>query len=450
MYKKLTTLLLTALLILALPLSTMAEGDTLMINRLAFLKEVLQITQVELLQGAVSTFSDITSPEDIAYTETAFKNGIMSGIDGLFKPENPITKEQAVIVMVRALGSQGKVNKLTTETIQNTLSFTDSNSISSWAKPYVAFALSQGIIVKTSDVFNPQAQLSQYEAASMLENLKALYASSYTREGLNAFQMLDSASSKINSFSTYKYGGIMDMEVNASVPEQGNHNVKMSMKIEGAFEKPQKSYAKTTINMVGAEAVPEQSTEVYTDGQNMFLRMPDSDKWTQMDIQPLLKQLQSLTGNMDMTNVGLSQQQMELFGMYATYDPDTIVDEKNYYVIDITVDKNAFKKMLTEMMKTTFDLMPMEQSSDTAPVPSKEEMTQVIHTLLDSMNIEVTYKYFVDPETKLFKDMQIFETITMNQGPIHNVTTAQGTFQYYDFDGPVVFPVITPEDIVTK
>jgi hypothetical protein len=66
------------------------------------------------------------------------------------------------------------------------------------------------------------------------------------------------------------------------------------------------------------------------------------------------------------------------------------------------------------------------------------------------MDIEVTYKYFIDPETKLFKDMEIFETITMEQGPIHNVTTAHGTFQYYDFDGAVTFPVITPEDIVAQ
>ncbi|MBB6214353.1 hypothetical protein HNQ80_000433 [Anaerosolibacter carboniphilus] len=448
MYKKLTALLLAALLILALPLSVMAQGDNQAMGRLNFLKEILQITHVELLQNPTSSFSDITNPTDIAYTETAYKNGIMSGINGRFEPETPITKEQAVIVMVRALGGQGKVNALTSETIQNTLIFTDSSAISSWARPYVAYAVSQGLIQKTADAFYPKEPLSQDEAEKMLENLKSLYTSTYTRDGFNAFQLLDASSNKINSLSTYKYGGVMDMEVKTTAPGQDPQTMKMSIKIEGAFEKPQKSYAKSTVVLLDT-AVTEQSSEVYTDGQNMFIRMPDSDKWTKIDIQPLLQQIQSLTGNMNMNKVGFSQQQMELLGMYASYDPDAVVNGKNHYVIDITVDKDAFKKMLTGVMQTTFELMPQETSDSTAQ-PSKEEMSQVLQTLLDSMDITVTYKYYIDPETKLFKNMKIIENITMKQGDIHSITTAQGTFRYYDFDKAVEFPVITPENIIAQ
>ena len=451
MYKKLTSLLLATLLILALPLSAMAQIDAPAVGRLNFLKEILQITHGELLQNATSSFPDVTTSTDIAYTETAFRNGIMSGINGLFKPESPITKEQAVIVMVRALGGQGKVNKLTTEAIQGSLSFADGDKISPWARPYVSYAVSQGIIPKTSDAFYPQSQLSQDEAGKMLENLKALYASSYTREGLNALQLLGSANDKINTMSTYKYSGIMDMETKANVPGQEAHTIKMSMKIEGVFEKPQKSYVKSTISLLDAGVAPEQSSEVYTDGQTMFMRMPNNNKWAKIDIQPFLQQMQSLTGNMDMTKVGLSQQQMELLGMYATYDADAILDGKNHYVVDITVDKNAFKKMLTEIMKTTFDLMPLGNASTaTTPQPSKEEMSQMLQTMLDSMEIEVTYKYYIDPETKLFKDMKVIETITMKQGAMSSLTTAQGTFQYFDFDKAVIFPIIIPGDIIAQ
>src|SRR5690554_2181964 len=94
-----------SVLIFTLILSSFAYGQQPQeMTRMDFTKEIIKTMNVQVQEGLESPFSDITNKEDIPYILTAFNKKIVEGNGVEFNPESPITKEQAVIMMVRALG----------------------------------------------------------------------------------------------------------------------------------------------------------------------------------------------------------------------------------------------------------------------------------------------------------------------------------------------------------
>jgi len=121
-------------------------------TRLGFVKEILRVMDVEIEQVASSPFRDILNKEDILYLGTAFNKKIVSGHGGLFNPQSPVTNEQAVIMLVRALGV---ININADEASKTVINFSDSSKISHWAQPYVAYAVKYGLIENSENQLNP-------------------------------------------------------------------------------------------------------------------------------------------------------------------------------------------------------------------------------------------------------------------------------------------------------
>jgi hypothetical protein len=99
-------------------------------------------------------FDDV--PSDWAFrsiTEMSIK-GVING-DGLGKyfPGNSVTKEEAVIMTVRAMGLGTQAETLGANA---TLSLKDASAVDTWARPYVAIALQNGIL-DANTTFNPKA-----------------------------------------------------------------------------------------------------------------------------------------------------------------------------------------------------------------------------------------------------------------------------------------------------
>ncbi|MGZ4032936.1 MAG: S-layer homology domain-containing protein [Tumebacillaceae bacterium] len=110
-------------------------------------------------------FSDV--PSDWAYrsiTEMSIK-GVING-DGLgkFAPGNSVTKEQAILMTVRAMGLGAQAEALG----QNaTLALTDASSVDTWARPYVAIALQNGIL-DANTTLNPKANAEREWIAQLV------------------------------------------------------------------------------------------------------------------------------------------------------------------------------------------------------------------------------------------------------------------------------------------
>ncbi|MHC8517686.1 S-layer homology domain-containing protein [Sporosarcina sp. ITBMC105] len=114
-----------------------------------------------------SIFKDIDRRDKgYSYIESAVNQGIIHGITAdTFKPDDPITRAQAVAVLVRALGMEGRAPSPGYKT-----KFSDDRLIPNWAKDsaYVAYELGlvQGDAHKR---FKPQQQLTRAEASAMIQ-----------------------------------------------------------------------------------------------------------------------------------------------------------------------------------------------------------------------------------------------------------------------------------------
>jgi hypothetical protein len=133
------------------------------LTRAQFVTIMVKALNLPIDKNAVSSFSDVEGWA-VPYIESAKKFGIIDGVSETeFAPEATVTREQTVVVMVKALEKQGKLDETDAK-----LDFTDANSISDWAKKYVAIAVKYGLVSGNPDgTFNPQGNATREESAVM-------------------------------------------------------------------------------------------------------------------------------------------------------------------------------------------------------------------------------------------------------------------------------------------
>lgn len=110
---------------------------------------------------STQTFSDVPSNHySFPYVEAAAEAGLFDGIgNSQFGLGSSLTKEQMAVVFVNALGAD-------TSGMGSSLPFSDSDSISNWAKDAVAYAAEAGLITGTPDGnFEPLAPAERQQVA---------------------------------------------------------------------------------------------------------------------------------------------------------------------------------------------------------------------------------------------------------------------------------------------
>lgn len=121
--------------------------------------------------GYSGMFSDIA--DEIWYTEGvewAGSAGIVAGSgDGTFRPFDFITRQEIALMLYRY--ADGYL-KLDVSQRGNLEAFSDAETVSSWAKEAVSWAVGAGIIAGSDlGALNPQANASRAEVATMLQRL---------------------------------------------------------------------------------------------------------------------------------------------------------------------------------------------------------------------------------------------------------------------------------------
>ena len=122
---------------------------------------------------AKNTFTDL--PAGQYYTEAVLKAnaaGIMKGDGATVRPNDKITREEAAIMMSRAFGVAGA---------DSTKGFLDATSVSDWAKSAVFGMEAKGYINGYNGNFQPKANISRAAVVTMIDNIvKAYYTASGT------------------------------------------------------------------------------------------------------------------------------------------------------------------------------------------------------------------------------------------------------------------------------
>lgn len=123
-------------------------------------------------EASARRFPDVPTGTTGAYIGAATKAGIIAGnMDGTFKPNSYITREQMSLMLVRAMAYAGQDISLDGLTSAQLLGrFKDNGKIQS--KETVAKAVKEGIIQGVSiDTFQPQGNATRAQAAAMLKRV---------------------------------------------------------------------------------------------------------------------------------------------------------------------------------------------------------------------------------------------------------------------------------------
>ncbi len=118
---------------------------------------------------ATNSFSDLGQA---FYTDAVLKAnaaGIILGAGNLIRPTDKITKEEAAVMLARALGVD--------ECVTPTVNFADNALTSSWAVAYVNGMATKGFIQGYENNFNPKAMISRAEIVTILNNAIATICS---------------------------------------------------------------------------------------------------------------------------------------------------------------------------------------------------------------------------------------------------------------------------------
>lgn len=119
-------------------------------------------------------FSDVNFGEWFyEFVGTAYSRGIVNGVgDGLFKPNNTLTREEAAVMVSRAAKLCGFDTAMDQNSVRDVLSqFSDYRESSDWAREGLAFCYSYGILDESELNILPKQPATRYEVALMIYNL---------------------------------------------------------------------------------------------------------------------------------------------------------------------------------------------------------------------------------------------------------------------------------------
>ncbi|MDH6426963.1 MULTISPECIES: S-layer homology domain-containing protein [Paenibacillus] len=146
------------------------------LTRAQFTKLLAAALQIKPILPAAPTFRDVSAQNwSYGWVEAAAA-GIVKGDGGLFRGNDPLTREQMMVMLIRAIevrtgveADASGMNKIQAELAR----FKDSNGISSWAKNSVAAAIYNKLVQGDGLYLYPKHSSTRAEAAIIVYKLLA-------------------------------------------------------------------------------------------------------------------------------------------------------------------------------------------------------------------------------------------------------------------------------------
>jgi beta propeller repeat protein len=112
------------------------------------------------------TFKDVNAGFwGYGWIEAAAKAEIITGYDGQFRPNEPLTREEMISMLVKGAGLGAEAENVSMAELTN---YKDSSSISAWAMKNVALAVKRGFIQGSNGELTPRSNSSRAEAAAVI------------------------------------------------------------------------------------------------------------------------------------------------------------------------------------------------------------------------------------------------------------------------------------------
>ena len=88
--------------------------------------------------------------------------------DGTFKPEQPITREEMMVIMAKVFAGKGSdYNFITTSALDK---FKDGSNVSVWAAPYIFYLVENNIITGDNGNIRPKDNITRAEMSVIIYN----------------------------------------------------------------------------------------------------------------------------------------------------------------------------------------------------------------------------------------------------------------------------------------
>lgn len=136
------------------------------VTRAEFAKMLVQM--LGLKQEDTDAFTDVTADDWYSgFVGAAYRSGIIKGNDGLFRPDEFVSREDAAVMLHRFLEHRGII-------VSGGTSFADNSLIADYATEAVSTLAQKGVITGYENRFRPKDTTSRAEAAVMIGRADAL------------------------------------------------------------------------------------------------------------------------------------------------------------------------------------------------------------------------------------------------------------------------------------
>lgn len=140
------------------------------VQRCEYAKMLVNIAGIDLVSSAVSPYQDVSSEQwYFPYINSALSLITGYTVDGnlLFKPEEPATREDVTVAMVKALGID--VSQFTDPDGYLAMRFSDWQEVSSHNRAYISAAVDRGVITGDENgTFRPHDPIVRAEVVAVL------------------------------------------------------------------------------------------------------------------------------------------------------------------------------------------------------------------------------------------------------------------------------------------
>ncbi|OPH58158.1 hypothetical protein BC351_24790 [Paenibacillus ferrarius] len=127
------------------------------------------------LENGATPFSDVKSEDWYSgAVSTAYSHRLISGMeDGTFRPNDKITREQAMVILSKAMAITGLKDKLLEQSADSALRpFEDAAVVSSWAQSSAADNVKAGIVDgRNGALLAPKGYMTRAEVATIIQRL---------------------------------------------------------------------------------------------------------------------------------------------------------------------------------------------------------------------------------------------------------------------------------------
>jgi len=126
-------------------------------------------------ESGATAFSDVKASDWYSgVINTAYAYRLIDGFeDGTFRPQDKITREQAMLILSKAMALTGLVDTLSVQSADATLRpYEDAAKVAKWAQTGVVDSVQAGIVTgRSADTLAPKANMTRAEVAAIIQRL---------------------------------------------------------------------------------------------------------------------------------------------------------------------------------------------------------------------------------------------------------------------------------------